>query len=267
MNKYSRERHKEQFWVEIIAYYFGQLIDVDVPKTFISIDQKNENGALSEWFYRNDNSAKKAFSSSNINYVDKYISGYQFMNAKIRGYDLEKGEQHNLYTLFEIMTEEKVGNWLELWIKYFVFDALIGNTDRHQDNWGILNRKKGKYLSPAFDNGTSMGYEILEENILKFNDENYLEKYINKGYHHIKLSQTDQTHVKHLQLIEELINRYNKKAIRIIREVLSFDNKNVEEILNYLVKFNTIIPLTEKRADFILRLIIKRKNMLMRLLK
>jgi hypothetical protein len=28
--------------------------------------------------------------------------------------------------------------WLELWVKMFTFDALIGNTDRHQNNWGII---------------------------------------------------------------------------------------------------------------------------------
>jgi hypothetical protein len=54
------------------------------------------------------------------------------------------------------------------WAKALTFDALIGNTDRHQDNWGIIitrqteapNKIKKMRISPVFDNGTSMGHEI-----------------------------------------------------------------------------------------------------------
>ncbi|MFH1714788.1 MAG: HipA domain-containing protein [Elusimicrobiota bacterium] len=152
------------------------------------------------------------------------------------------------------MEQEKVKDWQELWIKYFTFDALIGNTDRHQDNWGILYKSKGNYLSPAFDNGTSMGREILE-------------KYINRGYHHIRLSQNDAEHVNHMKLIEILLKKFGKKAKRIIINMLSFNDKELEEILEYLVELTNINPLSKRRAYFIRKLILKRKELLLRLVR
>ncbi|MFC1566907.1 HipA domain-containing protein [bacterium] len=278
INKYSTtihdKKHREQFWIEIFAYYFAALIDIKVPKTFLSIDKDKKNGALTEWFYLDRILLNLAFKISNeqklsynenIIFIDDYISGYNFMNAKIENFDMKKGTKHNLQTLFDIMKDEKVDNWLELWIKYFVFDSLIGNTDRHQDNWGILYCKDQRFLSPAFDNGTSMGYEILNNNLHKFNDKENLIKYINKGYHHIKLSLNSDKHINHIELVKYLLEHYPKQTKSICLQILSFSRENIEEILNYLVQFKTIIPLTNERAEFMLKLIIKRKEILMEL--
>jgi hypothetical protein len=260
--------HKEQFWIEIFAYYLGELVNVWVPRTFVAIDNKKEVGALSEWFYLDSYFLEESFKISNknklsfknINYVDNYISGYNFMAAKIEGYDQDKGGQHNLKTIFESMQKENVKDWLNHWIRNFVFDTLLGDTDRHQDNWGILYHINGnRYLSPAFDNGTSMGYEILENNFDKFN----YDQYIKRGYHHIKLSLDSAKQIKHLDLISELIKLYDKKAKDIIENMLKFKKEDIENILNYLVKFNTIVPLTEKRAEFMLNLLWKRKQFIM----
>ncbi|MFH1714787.1 MAG: hypothetical protein ABH857_01150 [Elusimicrobiota bacterium] len=101
INKYSSKRHKEQFWMEIIAYYIGILVGVNVPRTFLSIDKDGKNGALSEWFYLDADSIKKAFRQSklkeliyhkDIDLVSKYVSGYNFMVAEIEDYDIEKGK-------------------------------------------------------------------------------------------------------------------------------------------------------------------------------
>lgn len=39
----------------------------------------------------------------------------------------------------------------------FVIDALIGNTDRNNSNWGIISRKDGtKEIAPVYDNGNCL---------------------------------------------------------------------------------------------------------------
>ena len=39
----------------------------------------------------------------------------------------------------------------------FVMDALIGNTDRNNSNWGIILRKDGsKKIAPVYDNGNCL---------------------------------------------------------------------------------------------------------------
>jgi hypothetical protein len=55
-----------------------------------------------------------------------------------------------------------------VWKQFFellVFDALIGGTDRHYNNWGILEKaddSKFIRLAPAFDNGISLLWKIDE---------------------------------------------------------------------------------------------------------
>lgn len=48
-------------------------------------------------------------------------------------------------------------------IGYLMLDALIGNTDRHHQNWGVLAPTSGKAmttLSPTFDHASSLGREL-----------------------------------------------------------------------------------------------------------
>ncbi len=62
---------------------------------------------------------------------------------------------------------------------YLVLDALIGNTDRHHENWGFLGQvlvnidevseaarlvKQGGYdIAPSFDHASSLGRELPDE--------------------------------------------------------------------------------------------------------
>lgn len=51
-----------------------------------------------------------------------------------------------------------------------IFDAWISNQDRHEDNWAVLNpmiRREGLVprLSPIYDNGSSLGFNVSESNM------------------------------------------------------------------------------------------------------
>lgn len=41
---------------------------------------------------------------------------------------------------------------------YLTFDALIGNTDRHHENWAIVAETRG--LAPSYDHGASLGFNV-----------------------------------------------------------------------------------------------------------
>ncbi len=49
----------------------------------------------------------------------------------------------------------------EYFIGYLVLDALVGNTDRHHENWGIVaiieNGSLVVHLTPTFDHASSLG--------------------------------------------------------------------------------------------------------------
>ena len=49
----------------------------------------------------------------------------------------------------------------------FIVDALIGNNDRNNGNWGVIvdNRTNETKIAPVFDNGASFNTKSSDENI------------------------------------------------------------------------------------------------------
>lgn len=59
-------------------------------------------------------------------------------------------------------------------VGYLLFDAWIGNTDRHHENWAVLRRGDARELAPTFDHATSLGRELPVTKVrhrLESNDE------------------------------------------------------------------------------------------------
>jgi hypothetical protein len=67
----------------------------------------------------------------------------------------------------------QVGSARDLFIGYLMLDALIGNTDRHHENWALIEADTGlgtppiRYLSPTYDHASSLGRNEPEANILR----------------------------------------------------------------------------------------------------
>jgi hypothetical protein len=159
--KLSRSWCPWQFWGEVIAYRLGLITGVEVPPAHIGLNNKYNPGeatygALIEWFYDD----KK----------DIYVEGGQFMVKLVNDFDRQKGTQHNFLTIAKL---KGISGFREHWAGVFTLDCLTGNTDRHQDNWGFVVKDarqqptEGTKLcfSPAFDNGTALGYEIDEKKL------------------------------------------------------------------------------------------------------
>lgn len=61
-----------------------------------------------------------------------------------------------------------VENAFDLFVGYLLLDAMIGNTDRHHENWGVLARRDGSgcrtlQLAPTYDHASSLGRERLDQ--------------------------------------------------------------------------------------------------------
>ena len=259
-------RYPEQFWAEIIAYKIGILIGIEVPPAFVAVNKReNKTGAVIEWF---------------LNYPGRDIevksSGSWYMQQIIKGYDLAKGTQHNFYAVKKLFEALRMGrykwniNWIEYWVKTLAFDSLIGNTDRHQDNWGIIWKYKDKKLSPlrmtpVFDNGTSMGHEILENNFVDFENEEKISKYVAKGYHHMKWKIDGSKRFSQVEFLRELLSEYPEMK-NVVIGLMGFDVNKLEHDIMELTEFKVPCPLSDKRAKFIVKLLLfRRKNILLKL--
>jgi len=52
---------------------------------------------------------------------------------------------------------------MDWFVGYLVLDVLIGNTDRHIENWGVVRYAGGVRLAPSFDHASSLGFMLSDQ--------------------------------------------------------------------------------------------------------
>ena len=96
--------------------------------------------------------------------------------------------------------------------EYFVLDALIGNTDRHHENWGIVRRRDGDQwrggVAPSFDHASSLGRELLDERRCVYLVQNEVGKYVAKGRGAVFWSGDERRGPSPLALVRHGMHRY-----------------------------------------------------------
>jgi len=260
--KKSRVRCPWQFWMEIVAYRIGCVIGVPVPPTHAAIGFDGEPGSLCEWM----------FDSSDIR--QGLTLGGEFMLHRDAEYDRLKGTKpghcHNLQAIMPLLRHRTA--WRQAFTRMFVLDTLIANTDRHHDNWGFLWRlnqedtKERLHLSitPAFDNGTSMGYERSDNDLpVPLTDEWLIRHATHKqARHHMRLAPDDRNGAKMLGLVPELVRRFPDQ-MPVVHDCAIFRDEDIKEAVVPLCDFDMPVRLSRKRAKFICRMVCVRRELLM----
>ena len=60
--------------------------------------------------------------------------------------------------------DDERGDGFDMFVGYLMLDALIGNTDRHHENWGIMTgRGRPQVLAPTYDHASSLGRELSDQ--------------------------------------------------------------------------------------------------------
>ena len=92
----------------------------------------------------------------------------------VTGYDKERKRGQNEHTWQNIQAaiRQRVGagpcvEMLGAFVGYLVLDAWIANTDRHHQNWALLQTQGSRAVSyrmcPSFDHASSLGRELRDE--------------------------------------------------------------------------------------------------------
>lgn len=71
-----------------------------------------------------------------------------------------------------------------VFVSYLLLDALIGNQDRHEENWAILTSLTGTtphVLAPSYDHGASMAFNLSDEKIQRLLDNKHVEKFARRA--------------------------------------------------------------------------------------
>lgn len=258
--KESINSYPDQYWTEVVAYIISNHLDIKVPPAFPAvreIDGELVPGVLMEWLY-DPNS-------------ESLVHGGDFLKQIIPDFDTQTGKQHNLKDMLRLlrvlaqhaMLKTDVQEWLS---DMALFDALIGNTDRHQENWGFVYRSEQLEMSAFYDNGTSLGHERFTDRVATWNDET-LQRYINKGYHHLRYKREDERARIQLFDLVEIVSIREANKERMVEKLSGFDIDTVLSEVESLVYVDSTIPFSRERFEWISRVLVARHQKLKEVLE
>lgn len=186
-----------QHWAEKIAEEVAKQLDIRCAEVELA-QCENEFGSATKSFL------KKRWDLEH---------GNQLLANCVPGYDKwEKFRQseHTLTNIFASMDhiflkpDDAQRAKIQL-ADYVVLDALIGNTDRHHENWGILKRHREDkwvgWVAPTFDHASSLGRELRDERREMLLQDDRVGNYAEKGRGAIYLSEQDKRGPSPLQLV------------------------------------------------------------------
>jgi hypothetical protein len=181
-----------------------------------------------------------------------------------RSINFKKG---SLKDNIDLCRHQNVQKWKVWWAKTLAFDTLIGNTDRHLENWGFIVRRgaDGKvryFLAPPFDNGTSLGFIQEDAGLKRFRDSNQVDRFIAKGRHHYSWTESEPRGAGHIELCKKFAETY-PDTMQHMLSVIQLSDAEIEKILSWCVKFSFIVPFSEDRAHFVASQLKKRRDALM----
>lgn len=277
--KEPKEKYPWEFWNEIIAYEVGIKLGFNVLKYQPAI-LDGIGGCLSK--------------SMTEDFTQELIHGQQVLLRIYPEFETKKGTDHTFQlveSFFKSLNDKEESKLIiQNFIEMLVFDAVIGNRDRHQQNWAIIREIKvqlrpKKYFglkkqsnqpiitrvvrfSPLFDNGNCLAYNIIEENLDTFiRDENKLDKYLfgEKAVSHLKWYGEPMPHIELLKHIskmypEEVLNTIVKVKERFNEIII---NDIIFNIDNGVIFAEEKYTLSTKRKELISKLIIIRTKRLL----
>ena len=123
------------------------------------------------------------------------LHGSEFLDLTVLDYDpdlVRSNRAHNVKTIvnaFENLgSTSEVHNWKEILndlASFVLLDALVGNTDRHHDNWMLLYSVDAGNIrmraAPSYDHASSLGRELTDERREQIISANRMLNYVKRG--------------------------------------------------------------------------------------
>lgn len=160
------------------------------------------------------------------------------------GNNFDKKIDTELSDILEVLNETKINiNVEEVKNKFFdmfIVDSLIGNTDRHNGNWGFLiNDSKNEIsFSPIYDCGSCLN-PMLEDSELEEIDKNELKNLAVNCFSCLKIN---SKRINYISYIKSMCNdEVNRALLRVMPKV------NIDEINNFI---DNIECISKVRKEF-----------------
>ncbi len=160
-----------------------------------------------------------------------------------------------LEDILEILRNSKLFDYNSIQEKFwnmFIIDSIIGNTDRHNGNWGFLVNKKTKKIefSPIYDCGSCLNPMLEDSDIEKMNVEDFKNIVLN-CYSCLK---ENNKKINYMTFIKSRKNNECNEALKRM-----FNKIDIEKIDSFI---NDISCISDVRKDFYKKIISMRYDIL-----
>ena len=172
------------------------------------------------------------------------VHGNQLLERIVHGYDSERTFRQSAHTLSNIwhvmegvfVQPDRAGRAKLRIATYLVLDALIGNTDRHHENWGLLRNRTGDqwrgFVAPSFDHASSLGRELLDHRRDRLLAENRVGDYVEKGRGAIYWSEEERHGLSPLELVRRAHGKYPNFFRPALVKIANLDENALFGVVN-----------------------------------
>ncbi len=192
--------------------------------------------------------------------------GITYIQNKYPLYDKDKlieeysGKKYSFQMIEECLTNEGVKNIL----KMMIFDILIGNSDRHHSNWGIvihIDTYKGfeSHFCPLYDNGSSLCSYVNEKDVEYILKDSMRFRALIDTKSQSAIGWIDKRPIRHFELLEHLKEEKYDDTIEYIKNIKN--NITEQSINNILNEFGNII--SENMKNLVKIYLLERRQMML----
>lgn len=126
------KNYKYEFWSEIIASELGDLLKFNILH-FDVASSEEKIGCLSESIINEE--------------AEEHHDGYRYIVQKYPDFTKTFKKTHSFQRIIGSLKNVGLENLKMDVIEMIIFDAIIGNTDRHSENWALVVKKSKNYVS------------------------------------------------------------------------------------------------------------------------
>lgn len=211
-----------EYWAEKLASQLASVLEIECAKVDIGTF-KGRIGSMSYMILNND---------------EELIEGIQYITNIYKEYNQDKFIDYKTeepYSINMILQSIKETGLQNDFLTIPIFDALIGNSDRHHSNWGIVRNKiNGDIrISPLYDNGSSLCCLISEESVESFLRDRMRFNSLIYGKSKSMIRWSKPNRIRHFELVEHIRNEYYKETVYIVNRIReNLGEEKIKDIVN-----------------------------------
>lgn len=182
-----------EHWAEKIAAEVGRVLAVSCAVVELAEFRGDRGSAACDFLLAQDMDFPLGRSLIAPREREELFHGNQVLGQTVPDYDSEQVRSQpehsldNIWRAFErvFIEPEAAERKRREFAGYLVLDAVIGNTDRHHENWGLGRIRQGDgwiaRLAPSFDHASSLGRELRDRKRGILLDERRIGSYAEKA--------------------------------------------------------------------------------------